>query len=71
MRKKLLIYFHNFAVVVTYLTVIAGIIILLLSVAVFCSGAIVAGTIGIFAGATLLWAARSLVELFDLLPHNG
>lgn len=70
MRKKLLIYFHNLAVVMTYLAVIAGIIFILVSAAVFCFGTIIAGTVGIFAGVGLLWAARLLVELFDLLPRN-
>lgn len=70
MRKMLMLYFHNFAVVITYLAVIAGIVLILVSSTVFCLGAIVTGAVGIFAGACLLWAARLLVDLFDILPRN-
>lgn len=48
MRKMLMLYFHNFAVVITYLAVIAGIVLILVSSTVFCLGAIVAGAVGIF-----------------------
>lgn len=35
MRKMLMLYFHNFAVVITYLAVIAGIVLILVSSTVF------------------------------------
>lgn len=70
MRKKFMTYFRNFAVVVTYLSAIAGIIFILASTIVFCSGLLLVGVLGLAAGALLLWAARSLVELFGLIPNQ-
>lgn len=70
MRKTIMRYFRNFAVVMTYLTAITGIVFILVSAAVFCFGAIVTGAVGILAGACLLWSARLLVDLFGLLPRN-
>ena len=70
MRKKFMIYFRNFAVVVTYLSAIAGIIFILASTIVFCSGLLLVGVLGLAAGALLLWAARLLVELFGLIPNQ-
>lgn len=70
MSKKLRIYIHNFAIVLTYAAVIAGIVLILVSSTVFCLGAIVAGAVGIFAGACLLWSARLLIDLFGLLPNQ-
>lgn len=70
MRKKFMTYFRNFAVVVTYLSAIAGIIFILASAVIFCLGSLLVGVLGLAAGALLLWAARSLVELFGLIPNQ-
>ncbi len=72
MSNKLRIYIRNFAIVLTYAAVIIGIVFIFVSVVLFwfCLEAILVGAIGIFAGACLLWAARLLVDLFGLLPHN-
>ncbi|MCI7420357.1 MAG: hypothetical protein ACI4OE_07650 [Alphaproteobacteria bacterium] len=64
------IYFRNLALVVTYLTVIAGIMFILASAVIFCLGSLLVGVLGLAAGALLLWAARSLVELFGLIPNQ-
>ena len=69
MRNKFMIYFRNFAVVVTYLSAIFGIIFILASTIVFCLGSLLVGVLGLAAGAILLWAAHLLTGLFALLPE--
>ena len=74
MSKKLRIYIHNFAIVLTYAAVIAGIVFIIVSTVLFwfwfCLETILVGAVGIFAGACLLWSARLLIDLFGLLPNQ-
>lgn len=72
MSKKLRIYINNFAIVLTYAAVIAGIVFIIVSTVLFwfCLETILVGAVGIFAGACLLWSARLLIDLFGLLPNQ-